>query len=243
MGAYLLMFPRARVTSLMWISPFSWMSWATGTWGLVYRNISAFWFVGSWVVFQFMLAGLASTREEQGPYGVYAHAAGAVCGMLLIYVARIPERMPAADHPSRSGELSAPLIGDEGDAGDGYIDPTPQMLEEQWRRSPEGRLQQRILELRAPFDDRFAEDMLARGDWSGARAHCEQMLELAQQAQNEARIAGYTQLLQRIRAEAGPSASRPAIPVPPPLPADAARIPHAADPFGLGDAPRGTRRG
>jgi membrane associated rhomboid family serine protease len=252
LGAYLLMFPRARVTSLMWISPFSWMSWATGTWGLVTRNISVFWFAGSWIILQLLLAGLAGTMaEDQGPYGVYAHAAGAVAGMLLIFLARIPERMPPDDHPVRVGELSSVIVGDEGDAGDGYVATTPEMAEAEWRRSPEGRLQQRILELRAPFEDRFAHAMLEHGDYAGARAHCSQMLELAQQAQNDARIEGYGNLLDEIEARiaalppvplAARRAYQPADQAWSPEAATDGGIPRAADPFNLGHVPRASRR-
>ena len=259
MGAYLLMFPRAKVTSLLWIPPFSFMHFATGTWGIVYRNISVLWFVGGWVLIQAISAlAIVSLTQESGPYGVYAHLAGAACGAGLIWLARIPARMPPDDHPCRSGELTAIIIGDEGDAGDGQAEMTPDMLHEQWLHTPEGRLQQRILELRAPFEDRFADQLIEQGDYAGARAHCEQMLELAQRDMNEARVEGYTRLLTTVRQrlaqtqqqELAQRRSQPSLPQGRVYEgAGGAEIrergglaPRKPDPFNLGDAPRGSRR-
>jgi membrane associated rhomboid family serine protease len=255
MGAYLLMFPRARVTSLMFIPPLSWMHAATGTWGLVTRNISALWYVGSWILFQVVTLGIVmNTADEPGPYGVYAHVAGAICGMSLIWVARIGDRMPPDDHPCRSGELTAIIIGDEGDGGDGMLDLTPEQEYERWRHTPEGRLQHRIQQLRAPFEDRFAQQMLEQGDLAGAQSHCEQMLQLARQALDDARIAGYTELLDEIRER---KLALPPAPGPrPDLGTAPNRVYEAAgglelrergsgrnpDPFNLGESQRGTRR-
>jgi hypothetical protein len=234
------------------------MHFATGTWGIVYRNISAMWYMGGWIFLQAILFVVALNSPTEAPFGVFAHISGAVCGMGLIWLARIPSRMPPEDHPCRSGELTAMIIGDEGDAGDGTAEMTPEMLHERWLHTPEGRLQQRILELRAPFEDRFADQLIEQGDFAGALAHCQEMLQLAERDMNEARVEGYADLLatvrQRLAAQRQEQLSqrRGAPPAAPgrvyegaggiELAERPSSAPRDSDPFNLGAAPRGTRR-
>jgi membrane associated rhomboid family serine protease len=207
MGAYVLMYPRAKVTSLWLVLPGNFMVLFTQSYGFVLRNISALWFIGSWILFQVIGAGLALQMDEQGPFGVYAHVAGAACGMGLIWLVRIPSRMPAPDHPCRSGRLTAPIVGDAGDGGRGvkHTDVEPWVELEEWKHTVRGRAHQQALAASAAFDDRLAMEMLERGDLAGARAYCEQMLELAQQAGNSSRVAGFQALLAEIQRRAAAS--------------------------------------
>lgn len=78
MGAYLLMFPTASITCLV-----------IGYYGGM-RQISALWFIGLWIAQQVYMSAVALQGKEAGPYGVYAHAAGAVAGMALIWLLRTP---------------------------------------------------------------------------------------------------------------------------------------------------------
>jgi membrane associated rhomboid family serine protease len=74
LGAYLLLFPHARVRVLIWF-------------GLVWlRTVPAGWLLGFWFVFQ-LLSGLWSDPSQAG-VAFWAHIGGFVAGMALIFVFR-----------------------------------------------------------------------------------------------------------------------------------------------------------
>ena len=74
LGAYLLLFPHARVHVLIWF-------------GLVWlRTVPAGWLLGFWFLFQ-LLSGLWS-GPAQGGVAFWAHIGGFVAGMALILVFR-----------------------------------------------------------------------------------------------------------------------------------------------------------
>jgi membrane associated rhomboid family serine protease len=182
MGAYLLHFPRARITCYVLI----WIVFPVFS-GL--RNISALWFCGAWIVQQFYSSFVALSVLEPGPYGVIAHAAGAGAGMGLIYLLRIPHRAPGRDHPLRSGRLSTIIIGDEGDAGTGRA---PRLL------AHEARAAARVVAMSTPFDPEPVQRLIRAGDLLAAEAFAEMMLSQAEADFNERRVAGYLQLLAEI---------------------------------------------
>jgi membrane associated rhomboid family serine protease len=74
LGAYLLLFPHARVYVLI---PF-WIVWM--------QEIPAGWLLGFWIVFQ-LLSGVAAGSAEAG-VAWWAHIGGFVAGMALIFVFR-----------------------------------------------------------------------------------------------------------------------------------------------------------
>jgi membrane associated rhomboid family serine protease len=182
MGAYLLHFPRARITCwvLIWII----LPLYAGL-----RNISALWFCGAWVLQQLYSSFVALSVLEPGPYGVIAHAAGAVSGMVLIYLLRINDRVPPRGHPLRSGRLSMMIIGDEGDAGNGR---PPRVDPQHAARSA------RLVAMSSPFDPRPAYRLIDSGDLLAAESYCELMLAQARTDHNDRKAAGYATLLQQI---------------------------------------------
>lgn len=72
MGAYLLLFPGAKVFSLFIIIP---------------CRPRAFWVIGSWILLQFYLAWQVAGSGVQGGVAVFAHIAGFAAGMGLAYYA------------------------------------------------------------------------------------------------------------------------------------------------------------
>lgn len=195
MAAYLLFFPRARITSVGWISPFSLGHYATGDYGFVMRNISALWFIGSWVLFQLVLAFILGGSGLHENLGIYAHAAGAVAGAALAFLLVIPERRPGADHPISSDEITAPLFGDSGSGGGGEIDENPLGAEiMRLREAKPGPLY-------PPASDARVDELRQRGELPAAIAHCRDMLAIAAEQQNPRLVSGYRQLLGQVEAE------------------------------------------
>jgi rhomboid family protein len=76
LGAYLLLFPHARVR--VWIPPVPWL----------FPTISAGWLLGFWFLFQ-LLSGLGS-HSAQGGVAFWAHVGGFIAGLGLILVLRDP---------------------------------------------------------------------------------------------------------------------------------------------------------
>lgn len=194
LAAYLLMYPRARITSLVWIDPYSLMHAMTGQVGLTLRNISALWYIGAWVVFQIITAGFAIHQEMWLNLGTYAHVAGALAGAAMVYPLALPKRIPRADSAVRSAELTSPVIGEEGDAGSG-TEPVASVGEEVARIRaeygtdvPDPRL----------FQDCVAEELIAQGDYAAALRHCREMLQIARQEDDVDRVNGYLVLIDAI---------------------------------------------
>jgi membrane associated rhomboid family serine protease len=85
MGAYVLLYPKVRVTMLVWIIVF-----------VTTFDIPAFWMLGYWFVVQ-VVGGLGSLGAQGGGVAFWAHVGGFVAGALLIYVFRDPALV--ARHP------------------------------------------------------------------------------------------------------------------------------------------------
>ena len=192
MTAYLIFYPRARITSMMWIDPFSMGHMWTGSWGFVTRNISALWYIGSWVLFQIILMSFAVSQEMWLNLGIYAHVAGAVTGALICWPLIYEERRPAADHPVNTDMISAAIYGDEGDAGGSSV--------------PVQRLGSLVMELREEnrlpepqsFSDPVALDMVQQGRLEEALLHCHDMLEFNMQEGRRQRARGYERLIREL---------------------------------------------
>ena len=164
MAAYLIEYPRARITSLIFIWPFSLWHAATGQVGFVLRNMSAFWYIGSWVVLQLAFAMGFIAMDVHVNLGIYAHAAGALSGAGLVYLLAIRSRIPSADAPCRTDELTSPIIGDEGDAGgsgDGYVP----SLEDEIEQLREERSDSPVIASEYAYHDAYLEDLLAQEKW------------------------------------------------------------------------------
>src|SRR5262245_42628229 len=80
LGAYLVLFPRARVLTLIWFFFY---------FRFVY--LSALWVLGFWIVVQF-LSGFASLgagpEEAEGGVAFFAHIGGFLAGMILLFALR-----------------------------------------------------------------------------------------------------------------------------------------------------------
>jgi len=80
LGAYLLLFPRARVTTLIPIFIFFWI-----------RDLPAIFILGLWFVLQ-LFSGVGSLsvagQEQAGGVAYFAHIGGFILGMILIAVMR-----------------------------------------------------------------------------------------------------------------------------------------------------------
>ncbi|MBI2756578.1 MAG: rhomboid family intramembrane serine protease [Chloroflexi bacterium] len=85
LGAYLVLFPRASVRTLLFIGPF-----------FTVTRVSAFLLIGFWFVTQFFsgIASLGAPSEATGGVAVWAHVGGFVAGMVLLVVFR-PRRAAA----------------------------------------------------------------------------------------------------------------------------------------------------
>jgi len=121
LAVYLIFYPRARITSLVWFGFFSLGHIFTGKWWPHLRNISAFWFIGSWILFQLLFSGIFISLHVNLNLGIYAHAGGALAGAVLVWLFVIRDRIPSADSPARSDELTMPIFGDEGPASEGEV--------------------------------------------------------------------------------------------------------------------------
>jgi len=188
MAGYLIMYPRARVTTLMWIDPGDYGDVFTGDVGLVVRNISALWFVGTWLIFQVAMTAIALSGQVWMNLGIYAHVAGALAGAAFVQLLAIGERVPKPDSPERSAPLTDPFFGQEGAAGGG-AQPVA-TLPEEVERLHELRVH-RGLPRPEPFRDSRAEELCQSGQWHEALRHCREMLALAREQDDDWRVDGY----------------------------------------------------
>ncbi len=187
MSAYVIFYPRARITSLVWYDPFSIDHVATGEWGLHLRNISALWFIGSWVVLQLILSGVLLSLNVYYNLGIYAHAAGAVMGALLVWPLAIQERKPKPGDYEACDSLTSPIWGEEGPASEAEFE-HPTIEQEA------AKLHERTDSLRT-FNDSIAEELIANGDYGGAYKHAKAMMEEAQEMGDSFREHGYREML------------------------------------------------
>ena len=200
MAAYLLVYPRAKITSLVWFDPFSIDHMVTGVWGFRLRNISAVWFIGSWVVFQLALAWFLISAGVRMNLGIYAHAGGALMGALLVWPLAIQDRKPKPDDYEVCDDLTSPIWGDDGDAGGSEV--IVPSLEDQVAK-----LQERTDRVRT-FDDSIADELIAKGDYAGAHKHACMMIEEAREMGDQFREKGYRQLIQEIEEKYNPPPER-----------------------------------
>jgi membrane associated rhomboid family serine protease len=81
MAAYMLMYPQARVTTLV-----------LGRGGSGVYQISALWFIGAWIAIQVLQSVQALGQGVNMNLGIYAHVAGAIAGAILVWPLLIPGR-------------------------------------------------------------------------------------------------------------------------------------------------------
>ena len=74
LGAYFTLFPRNRIRTFYWMF-FIWMGTA---------DIAAIWYLGIWVLWQFLLQGASSAAGAVGGVDYMAHLAGFIAGIVLI---------------------------------------------------------------------------------------------------------------------------------------------------------------
>jgi len=81
LGAYLLLLPRARVLTVIFI-------------GLIFlREIPAIWFLGIWIALQLLAGGLGLTHPDStGGVAVFAHIGGFAFGVLTVFL--VAKRRP-----------------------------------------------------------------------------------------------------------------------------------------------------
>lgn len=73
LGAYLLLYPRAKVLVLI---PIFYM------WRIA--KVPAMWFLGFWIILQFIYGTTSFALAESGGVAWFAHISGFICGLLLI---------------------------------------------------------------------------------------------------------------------------------------------------------------
>jgi membrane associated rhomboid family serine protease len=83
MGAYAVLYPRARVHMLVFLGFY-----------ITRVVVPAAVMLGYWFVLQ-LLGGLPALESEEGGIAFFAHAGGFLCGVVLCFVFRDPERVAA----------------------------------------------------------------------------------------------------------------------------------------------------
>ena len=196
LGAYLICYPRARITSLLFVGPSITGYMLYGTMGFTVRNISAYWWMGSYIVFQLVMSFLLLGAGTWLNLGIYAHAAGALAGIGLVYLLRLPDRMPSPEHHTQSAELSMPVIGEEGDAGASY-EPVNTLSEETERlHRLHGYRPAPLPELH----DFRADELQQAGKFREALRHCTEMRQIAYEKNNSERVMAYTHRIEELKA-------------------------------------------
>jgi len=196
MCAYLLVYPRAKITSICWFDPYSLGHAMSGRWGFQLRNISAFWFVGSWIIFQFVWSAFAMYGGHWLNLGIYAHASGALAGGLLVFPMALKSRRPSADHHTRNAPLTMAVVGDEGSAG-GDFEPAPTLGQEiTMLREKHGDSRYKLPKV--PFTDYRADELIEAGKLGEAKRHCREMLGVARETTDLHRELGYERMLRDI---------------------------------------------
>jgi membrane associated rhomboid family serine protease len=80
MGAYLVLYPRSRVLTMI----FPFIFWII--------EIPAVFFIGYWFVLQVLSIGAMADTANSGGVAFWAHIAGFLSGLLMVFVLRRPER-------------------------------------------------------------------------------------------------------------------------------------------------------
>lgn len=191
MAAYLIFYPRAKITSLVWFGFYSWGHLYTGRWEPHLRNISAFWFIGSWVLFELTYATIFMTKGVHVNLGTYAHAMGAVAGAVFVWPLLIRARVPPRDASVRSAKLTTPLFGNDGDAPMEEYELSPEAMATLPDLRPK-------ISNELPFRDHMLDRMLQRGDVAGALTHAREMLDIARKQRNAHRARGYEDAIRKL---------------------------------------------
>jgi membrane associated rhomboid family serine protease len=202
--AYLICFPRARLTMLVYIRPYSLDHALAGDWGYNLRNISAFWYIaslfGTGLLWSFLIVSVHAYADSWCIQYFLGTLAGGLAGFALLFPLELPGRRPGRDAATSSDELTLPYLGDEGDYGDGEVRGAPSLGAEvaRLRRGSAGERHRLMLAAQDHFEDRYADGMIERGELHEAYLHCHDMLGLAQRASDDRRIRGYRRLLSRL---------------------------------------------
>jgi membrane associated rhomboid family serine protease len=80
MGAYFVLYPRSRVLTMI----FPLIFWVI--------EVPAVFFIGYWFVLQLISIGTMANTANTGGVAFWAHIAGFVTGLLMVFVFRRPER-------------------------------------------------------------------------------------------------------------------------------------------------------
>ncbi|HXV73593.1 MAG TPA: rhomboid family intramembrane serine protease, partial [Sphingomonadales bacterium] len=86
LGAYLLLYPRARILTLVFLGFF-----------ITTARIAAGWFLGIWFLMQALFA--LTSNPGQGGVAFWAHVGGFVAGLALLFLLRPRHRLRAASAP------------------------------------------------------------------------------------------------------------------------------------------------
>jgi membrane associated rhomboid family serine protease len=81
MGAYIVMFPRARILTLILIFIFP-----------IFVELSAFFYMGYWFFIQLVAGTLSFGSQQQGGIAWWAHVGGFLAGMMLVFLLRRQQR-------------------------------------------------------------------------------------------------------------------------------------------------------
>jgi membrane associated rhomboid family serine protease len=84
MAAYLIFYPTAKVTTLLFFGI------------ITIIDISALWYIGGWIAMQLFQAGALLANGVNINAGIYAHAAGAIAGAILVWPLLLRSRRPGA---------------------------------------------------------------------------------------------------------------------------------------------------
>lgn len=80
LGAYFTLFPRNRIRTFYWVF-FIWMGTA---------DVAAIWYLGIWVLWQFIFQGISSAAGSVGGVDYMAHLAGFIAG--IVFISLFPKR-------------------------------------------------------------------------------------------------------------------------------------------------------
>lgn len=198
MGAYVICYPRARITSFMFLWPSLYNLAVFGTWGFTVRNISALWWMGSYIAFQLLMSFLLLGTGTWLNLGIYAHSAGAIAGIGLVYLFRLKDRMPDPTHPTQCNELTLPVAGEEGDAGGSY-EPVNTLNQELSRLH--GLHGRGYAPAPPPELHDFRVDELVEGrHYRAALQHCLEMRQLAREEDDHERVLAYGNKIKELQA-------------------------------------------
>lgn len=209
MAAYLIFYPRARITSLIFARPYGFWHAMTGEVGFIYRNISAYYFIGWWILLQIVISMGMIMANVNLNLGLYAHAAGALSGAGLVWALVIRDRIPSPDHPSRCAPLTSMIIGDAGAAGEeNSLDAYGMPLDQEILRL---RLESRAEahDYTAAISDDYLDDLIERGEYAAALRHAKDMRKVAEDEKRLSLLRAYGEIIGRLERKVRGESSEP----------------------------------